>query len=230
LIPLRDNIPSRTFPFVTVLLIVANIAVFFHELRLGPALEAFVFEFGLIPARLTTQHDVVSILPVVSSMFLHGGWAHLLGNLLYLWIFGNNVEDRLGHGKFLFFYLACGIAADIAHVWVYPESMVPVVGASGAIAGVLGAYFWMYPRARVVTVVPIFILPWITELPAILFLGIWFLMQVLSGTAEMNAAASMEGAGIAWWAHVAGFVGGLLLCLMMKKKPPVQPIRTRDSL
>jgi membrane associated rhomboid family serine protease len=202
MIPLRDVIPSRTTPFMTVSLIVVNALVFFYEFSLGERVEPFVLYYGLVPAAF-------SFVSLFTSMFLHGGFLHFAGNMLYLWIFGDNVEDRMGHGRFLVFYLLCGTAAALAQTIANPDSIVPMVGASGAIAGVMGAYFVLYPRSRILTLVPIFFLQLI-EVPAIFFLGIWFLMQFLSGVGSIVAATAHEpGGGVAVWAHVAGFVAGI---------------------
>jgi membrane associated rhomboid family serine protease len=199
LIPLRDIIPSRTTPIVTIALIVTNVLVFLFELSLGRGVEEFTLYYGLVPAAF-------SWVAVFTSMFLHGGFFHVAGNMLYLWIFGDNVEDRMGHGRFLVFYLLCGIAAALAQTIAAPDSVVPMVGASGAIAGVMGAYFVLYPKSRIVTLIPLFFFFQIVEVPAIFFLGIWFLMQFLSGVGSIVTAAQ---GGVAFWAHVAGFLAGL---------------------
>lgn len=198
MIPIRDNIPSKTFPLVTLVLIAANAAVFWHELTLGRRLDAFIGAYALVPARPNWPD-------LVTSMFLHGGWTHVLGNLWTLWIFGDNVEDRLGKFRYLSLYLLCGAAAGAAQVLAAPASMVPVIGASGAIAGVLGAYIWFFPTARVTTVVPVFIFLHYAEVPAFLYLGVWFATQLYSGTLSLGGNFG----GIAWWAHVGGFVAGL---------------------
>ncbi|HJO39166.1 MAG: rhomboid family intramembrane serine protease [Vicinamibacterales bacterium] len=198
MIPLRDVIPSRTTPFVTMLLIALNALVFAYQVSLGPgAQEAFIRFFGLIPASF-------QVATLVTSMFLHGGWLHFLSNMLYLWIFGDNVEDRIGHGRYLVFYLMCGIAAALVQAWSAPNSAIPMVGASGAIAGVMGAYFVLFPRSRVLTLIPLIIVWDVIELPTIYFLGIWFLMQLVAGLGSLTPT----GGGIAFWAHVAGFVAG----------------------
>jgi membrane associated rhomboid family serine protease len=203
MIPLRDVIPSRTTPVVTVALIVVNAIVFLYEFSLGPEVNEFIIGFGLIPAAF-------SWVTLVTSMFLHGGFLHFAGNMLYLWIFGDNVEDRMGHGRFLTFYLLCGTAAALAQTIMSPDSVVPMVGASGAIAGVMGAYFVMYPHSRIVTLIPIIVFIQIIEVPAIFFLGIWFVMQFLSGVGSIASAAGRQPAGgVAFWAHVAGFVAGV---------------------
>jgi len=199
MIPLRDIIPSRTTPIVTISLIVANVLVFLYELTLGRAVNDFTLYFGLVPAAF-------SWVAVFSSMFLHGGLFHVAGNMLYLWIFGDNVEDRMGHGRFLVFYLLCGTAAALAQTITAPDSVVPMVGASGAIAGVMGAYFVLYPKSRIVTLVTLVFFFQVIEVPAIYFLGIWFVMQFLSGVGSIGTAAT---GGVAVWAHVGGFLAGL---------------------
>jgi rhomboid family protein len=200
-IPLRDIIPSRTTPIVSVCLIALNIVVFLYELTLGRAVDAFTLYYGLVPAAFSWVN-------VFTSMFLHGSFMHIGGNMLYLWIFGDNVEDRMGHGRFLVFYLLCGIAAALAQTITTPESIVPMVGASGAIAGVMGAYFVLYPRSRIVTLIPFFFFQ-VIEVPAIAFLGIWFAMQFISGVGAIGSTIGRSGGGIAFWAHVAGFVAGI---------------------
>jgi membrane associated rhomboid family serine protease len=203
-IPLRDVIPSRTTPYVTISLVAINVLVFLYQFALGPAVNQFVLAFGLVPAYFSWVN-------VVTSMFLHGGFLHVAGNMLYLWIFGDNVEDRMGHGRFLAFYLLCGTAAALGQTLTVPDSMVPMVGASGAVAGVMGAYFVLYPHSRIVTLLPIFIFIQIIEVPAIFFLGVWFLMQLLSGVGSIAMATGGEPAGgIAFWAHVSGFAAGIL--------------------
>src|SRR5215470_7526228 len=207
MIPLRDIIPSRTTPVVTIGLIALNVLVFMYELSLGRALDAFMLRYGLVPAAFSWMN-------VFTSMFLHGGFMHVAGNMLYLWIFGDNVEDRMGHGRFLVFYLLCGVAAALAQTITTPDSTVPMVGASGAIAGVMGAYFVLYPRSRIVTLIPLFFFFQVIEVPAIAFLGIWFLMQFISGVGSIVSTVGRGGGGgaiggIAFWAHVAGFVAGI---------------------
>ena len=215
MIPLRDVIPSRTTPGVTITLIVLNVAVYLFQLMLSDrGQEAFLYAFGLVPAYF-------SIVSVFTSMFVHGGLAHLGGNMLFLWIFGDNVEDRLGHGRFLLFYFTCAFAAAIAQTALNADSVVPMVGASGAIAGVMGAYLVLYPHSRVLMLFPFPV--FLFELPAIVFLVMWFLVQFLNGinqlpVFERNAISG----GVAFWAHVMGFVAGLVLVVFMKR-----PERTR---
>ncbi len=218
MIPLRDKNRSYTFPAVNTALIAINVLIFFYELSLGQGLRSFLFEFGLVPANVSSGVAPTFFdraYPFFSSMFLHGGWFHLIGNMLYLYIFGDNVEDRLGHFNYLAFYLLSGLGAAISQIAVNPSSEIPMVGASGAISGVLGAYVLFFPHARVVTLVPIFYFIQIMEIPAFFFLLIWFLMQFLSGVSTVATGAA--GAGVAWWAHIGGFVTGLLLASLSRK-------------
>ena len=201
----------------------SNIAVFIYELSLDEALEPFIFQFGVIPALVASwpqsQLPFLAVtIPFLTSMFLHGGWLHLIGNIWYLWIFGDNVEDRLGHLSFLLFCLLCGIGAGVVHTILNISSTVPSVGASGAIAGVLGAYIVSYPFARVLTLVPIFVFIQVIEIPALIVLGMWFVMQFFYGTASLAATTGGEGGGVAWWAHVGGFVIGMLLIGLFPRK------------
>ena len=210
MIPLRDVIPSRTTPGVTITLIVLNVVIYLWQLMLSDqGRDAFLIGFGLVPAHF-------SMLNAFTAMFVHGGLAHLGGNMLFLWIFGDNVEDRLGHGRFIAFYLMCGFAAAIAQTALNPNSLVPMVGASGAIAGVMGAYLVLYPHSRVLMLFPFPV--FLFELPAVVFLAIWFLVQFLNGINQLpiferNAISG----GVAFWAHVMGFVAGLILVVFMKR-------------
>ncbi len=198
--PVSDVIPSRTTPVVTIAIIILNALVFLFELTLSDReLGEFVHAFGVVPAYFSWT-------AVLTSMFLHGGWLHFLGNMLYLWIFGDNVEDRLGHLRYLIFYLFCGAIAALGQSVTNPYSTVPRVGASGAIAGVMGAYFVLYPHSRVLTAVFIFFYLDLVEVPAIFFLGIWFFMQLFSGVGSIGADAASG--GVAFWAHVGGFIAG----------------------
>ena len=216
MIPLRDDNPTSTFAFVTVILIALNAVAFLYELTLPSAehINAFFADFALTPARLTHAPSGPVYLSVFTSMFLHGGWMHIIGNMLYLWIFGNNIEDSVGHFKFIIFYLLCGIAAVGAQVAASPNSNVPMIGASGAVSGVLGAYLLLFPRARVLVLFPIFIFWRIFYVPAVLLLALWFALQLFSGWATLGAA----GGGVAFWAHVGGFVAGLALIPIFKKR------------
>lgn len=219
MIPLRDDRPSRRTPFVTVSLIVANLLFFAYELMLGPALQGFLMSSAFVPARLfdPTAAAAISDLQLdnaMLSMFLHGGFLHIAGNMLFLWIFGDNVEDRLGHFRFLLFYLLAGYAATYAHALAEPSSAVPTIGASGAIAGVLGAYLVLHPMARIDTL--LFIGFYVTHLavPAIVYLPVWFLIQFFSGVAAIGTS-SVQGGGVAWWAHIGGFVAGPILLALL---------------
>ncbi len=210
MIPLRDENPSRTTPIVTRALILANALTFLFELALGDGRGVFVASWGLIPARVLGVFAGMELpgpgfVTLLSSMFLHAGWLHLIGNMWYLWIFGDNVEDHFGHVGFLGFYLASGFASAVLHVAINPASPIPTVGASGAIAGVLGAYAVLYPRARVVTLVPIVFFLQIVQLPALLVLGLWFVLQFFSAALAIGGANG----GVAWWAHIGGFLFGL---------------------
>jgi membrane associated rhomboid family serine protease len=211
-IPLRDVIPSRTTPYVTIGLIVVNVLVFGYELMLSEReLDAFILYFGLVPAAF-------SWVAVLTSMFLHGGFTHVGFNMWFLWIFGDNVEDRMGHGRFLVFYLLCGAAAALVQTATQPDSIVAMVGASGAIAGVMGAYIVLYPHSRIVTLLPILFFFQIIEVPAVVFLGLWFVLQLVSGVGSIAAATGGEPAGgIAFWAHVAGFAAGMSGVLVFRR-------------
>ena len=200
-------------------LIALNSAVFLYQLSLGEQLTDFVYAYGLIPFRFLhmVPRDPAELLTPLSAMFLHGGWGHLLGNMLYLHIFGDNIEDRLGHGRYLLFYLACGVLSFLAQVAFQPHSMVPNVGASGAIAGLLGAYFLLFPRARVLTLLPLLFFFPLVEIPAFFFLGIWFLIQFLSGASTIGRTSALAG-GVAWWAHIGGFIAGMLLLRLLQPR------------
>ena len=231
--PIRDTIPHRHFPFATWGLIAINALVFFRELAIPQAAtNKLVYLFGLVPARFTNPewaatvgYPIHTYWPFVTTMFLHGGWLHVIGNMWVLAIFGDNVEDRMGPVRFTLFYLLCGITAGVVHVLTNPESTVPAVGASGAIAGVMAAYFVLYPRARIVAMFPIIFYPIFFEVPAWVYLGFWFLIQVLSGT--MAIASERQVGGIAWWAHIGGFAAGILflaLFLRRERPPPVETV------
>jgi membrane associated rhomboid family serine protease len=198
-IPLRDVIPSRTTPVVTIAIIVLNALVFVYQVALGTGANALFLQFGLVPAAF-------SWVAVLTSMFLHGGWLHVGTTVLYLWIFGRTVEDRMGHGRFLAFYPLCGGAAALAHTAMQPSSIVPMVGASGAVAGVMGAYLVLYPHSRIVMLVPMIVAIQLVEVPAVVFLGLWFLLQV--GVESLAAVSLGEHGGMAFWAHLAGFLAG----------------------
>ena len=226
-IPLKDNLRRETWPVITLVLVGLNLGVFLFELSLGNRLEQLIQVFSVVPARYTgvegwsAQGIVGLIVSLFSSMFLHAGWGHLLSNMLFLWVFGRSVEDRFEHRKFLGLYLICGIGAAFTHIYINPLSEIPTVGASGAIAGVLGAYLLSYPAARITTLVPLFILFWSIEVPAFLILGYWFLIQFVAGWQAFMIAPSAVG-GVAWWAHIGGFITGFLLAIGLRprrKKP-----------
>jgi len=232
MIPLKDDNPTRTFPFVTVGLIAANVLAFLYQLSLQAtddpgalkAAQAFVFEFGLIPCRLTgtcvAPSDFPSpIVTIFTSMFLHGGLFHIVGNMLYLWIFGNNVEDTLGHGRFLVFYLLAGVGAALAQTAVGPTSKVPMIGASGAVSGVLGAYLILFPYASVLTLVTFGFFIRIVRIPAMIVLGFWIVVQFLNGLITFGVG---ERGGVAWFAHIGGFLAGLVLLALLRPRRPRQ--------
>jgi membrane associated rhomboid family serine protease len=220
MIPLRDTVPSSRWPLVTVCIIGVNVLVFLMEINMGPpGLERFFQSWGVIPLRFTHPRlqSGSNYLTLLSSMFMHGGWMHIIGNMWSLWIFGDNVEERMGRGGFLLFYLLSGLAAGAVHIVTNPASTVPTVGASGAIAGVMGAYLLLYPHASVVTLVPVFFFLQVVEVPAVLFLGFWFLTQLFSGTLALAAAGTQAG-GVAWWAHIGGFVVGFLWAVPLRRR------------
>jgi membrane associated rhomboid family serine protease len=212
MIPLRDDNPRRTVPFVTYVLIALNLLAFAWELSLGPRLQEALFSIAFIPARYWVPgHWAFDLYTIVISMFLHGGLMHIGSNMLYLWIFGDNIEDRLGHIRYLLFYLFCGFAATFAHAMFSASSSIPAIGASGAIAGVLGAYLILYPHARVMTLIPIFFFITVRELPAIIILGLWFVLQLFSGVGSLGVPSAQNAGGVAYFAHIGGFVAGMVL-------------------
>lgn len=257
MIPVGDSVRSRSFPYVNVTLIAINILVFLYELTLSTTppmlgdpseLDRFFFEWGTLPACLLDglgfTPDVLEDLagfcrvqdspPLTpfTSMFIHGGWLHLIGNMIFLWVFGDNVEDAMGHLRYALFYLVAGLGATAAHVAVNQNDLVPAIGASGAISGVLGAYFVLYPRATVSTILPIFLFVWIPfEVPAVLLIGFWFVMQVFNGVAALAATDVVNaGGGVAWFAHIGGFVAGLALVRLFvlgRSVPPPRPVVRR---
>ncbi len=222
--PIKDTIPSRNIPVGTWILIAANVVVFIFELMLPePVLQAVFYYFGIVPARYSHPEwaawvglPIDDYWPFVTSMFLHGGWLHIIGNMWTLWIFGDNVEDRMGTLRFLIFYFICGLAAALVHYFTNPDSTLPTVGASGAIAGVMGAYLLLFPHSRVITLIPLFFfLPLFVEIPAIIYLGFWALSQVFSGVLSLGLPEDVG--GIAFWAHVGGFIAGAALCWLFVK-------------
>lgn len=216
MIPLKDDNPTSTFPFVTIFIISANIIVYIYQLTLESQTgDFFVLRAGALPYEITHFVDIYPLafirppLTLFSAMFVHGGLLHVGGNMLYLWIFGDNIEDRLGHFRFFIFYILTGLIASFAHIAMLPNSTIPMIGASGAIAGILGAYLVLYPKAKVFTLVFLFVFVDIVKIPAIIFLGLWFAFQLLSSGA---------GGGIAWYAHIGGFIGGIALVKLFEKK------------
>ena len=233
MIPLKDRNPRSTTPVVTLTLIVVNTLAFLYELTLPERLEqSFMMSYAMVPARLThllaAPHVPlqIALLPFLTSMFLHGGWLHLIGNMWFLWVFGDNVEDRLGHVSYLVFYLVCGFGAGLAHVLANLGSNVPSLGASGAISGVLGAYIVMFPRARVLTLVPLIIFWFTVDIPAFVILGYWFVIQFFSGVSTLGSRA---GGGVAYWAHIGGFVIGTILVTMWPQRRRVIPYWQADA-
>ena len=220
MIPIRDTTPSKNVPMVNNLLIALNVLVFIVQLMQGSELNRFIFTYGLVPARYTVdrlgEHFSLfqQVFAWLSFMFLHGGFLHILGNMWSLYIFGDNVEDHLGPLRYLFFYLLCGVASGLSHLVLNAQSTAPTIGASGAIAGVMGAYFLLHPRSKILTLIPIIFIPWFVEIPAFFFLGIWFLFQFLNAAASGGTAG-----GIAWWAHIGGFLFGMLFLKLFDALP-----------
>ncbi len=227
--PLKDNIEARNFPIVNIGLIVVNIVFFLYQMSYGHRGDQLIFALGFIPARFfalqaESWFSPSGLLPVFSSMFLHANLIHLVSNMWMLWIFGDNVEDCMGHGRYLLFFLLCGVASVAAQAVSNPNSVIPMVGASGAISGVLGAYFLTYPHARILTLLPIFILIYLVELPAYFFLGFWFVLQFIQGSLYSLNSDKLVGGGVAWWAHVGGFVAGVLLLQIFRCKDWQRPV------
>src|SRR5882672_9501093 len=233
--PIRDTIPGRNPPIATWLLILVNGLVFLLELGMPErTLQQFFYLFGIVPARFSHPEWAAAIglpidtyWPFLTSMFLHGGWMHIIGNMWTLWIFGDNVEDRMGPLRFVCFYLLCGLAAGLVHWFTNPDSTLPTVGASGAIAGVLGAYFFLFPYARVIVLVPVLFLPFFFELPAVTYLGFWILTQIFTGTLALGQPGDVG--GVAWWAHVGGFAAGILLQFLFVKRKAAYRRLSRDE-
>ncbi len=219
MIPLHDNNPTDIFPYLTIGFIAACVLTFLWQISLGPdSQQKVIYAFGFIPSALLEGkalppeiQTIPAPLTLFTSMFLHGGWMHLIGNMLYLWIFGNNVEDAMGHSRFIVFYLVCGLAAALAQGLLAPNSEIPMVGASGAISGVLGAYLLLHPKARVLVAIPLGIFLYTTRLSAVLVLGFWFILQLIN-----SFIAGAGGAGVAWGAHIGGFIAGMVLIPFFK--------------
>jgi membrane associated rhomboid family serine protease len=222
MIPLRHTLANRVPPHVNRALCIANVVVFTVQLLMGPMTERVIQTFGYMPARLLAP-QVFSYaswevaITLVTSLFLHGGFVHLFGNLIYLWVFGGAVEDAMGHARYLVFYVACGAIGSLAHTVVFPSSTVPSIGASGSIAGILGAFLVLRPHARIVTLFPLVVYWAMAEIPAAVFLPVWFLMQFFNGFLSLQAArGTQEVAGVAWWAHVGGFIFGALVAMFVR--------------
>lgn len=224
MIPLKDMTPRRSLPVITLLLILANFVVFIHQIKLPPkAAEAFVMTYSLVPAKIQyalagTHHVTMqqAAITLFTCMFLHGGWLHIIGNMWFLWIFGGNVEDRLGPVGYLLMYVICGIGSSVSELMFTWGSHIPSLGASGAISGVLGAYLLFFPSSRILTLIPLFIIWFTARIPAFIFIGLWFLIQFLSGIGSLNSGGSSTTGGVAWWAHVGGFLLGLLIAKAVK--------------
>ena len=221
MIPLKDENPSKTFPVITISIILINVLVFLYELRLGNQLEDKISQFAVIPSNLIHSNDPKVLLTLITSLFFHGGFMHVFGNMLYLWVFGNNIEDRLGHIRFLFFYFICGIIATVGYIVTASNLEIPVLGASGAISGILGAYILLYPRAKILVLMPFFYMWRIIKIQAVWFLLFWILLQFFYGTTSYVLLETAEKGGIAWFAHIFGFFTGMIFVgIFLKNKDP----------
>lgn len=224
MIPLRDSVRPKSIPFVNYALILLNIFVFYKEVTLPPnQLELLIDRFGLVPQVITslsweniTAVDFKLLSTLITSLFLHGSLLHIAGNMLYLWVFGDNVEDRMGHLRYLIFYLTVGLIGNLTHIYFNPHSLVPTIGASGAVAGVMGAYFLAFPRAKVLALVPIFFFVTITQVNALFFLFLWFFLQLINGLTSFGLGDQAQ--MVAWWAHIGGFTAGALGYLIFRRK------------
>lgn len=219
MIPLKDENPAKTLSFITIAIIVINVLTFIYELTLSSRLEDKITLFAAIPYNITHMNNPLALVTLITSLFFHGGFAHILGNMLYLWVFGNNIEDRLGHAKFILFYLSCGIVATLGYIITSPNSKLPLIGASGAISGVLGAYLLLYPRAKILVLIPLFYIWRIVKLEAFWFLLFWIILQFFYGATTFALTDASEKGGIAWFAHIFGFFAGMLfLGILLKRK------------
>ncbi len=216
MIPIRDELRTRTTPVVNYLLIALNVIVFIFMALTPSQSESIVRQYAMIPARVTSHLDFGDVVDIFTSMFMHAGLAHIAGNMLYLWIFGDNVEDAMGHGRYLFFYLLGGVIASVTHILTNPVSSIPTVGASGAIAAVLGAYLILYPGSRVVTLIPLGFFLRLTAVPAVIVLGLWFLLQFVEGLITLGSTADVG--GVAVWAHIGGFIAGIILAKLFAQR------------
>ncbi|MBN2029094.1 rhomboid family intramembrane serine protease [bacterium] len=235
MIPIKDDNPTHHFPFMTILLILGNITVYIYQMTQGPEFQAFIYRFGAIPWEITHFREVPNIpthysstipniLTPLTSIFLHGSVFHLLGNMLYLWIFGDNVEALVGHFRFFIFYICCGLIAALTQILIAPNSSIPMIGASGAISGVLGAYLLRFPRAKVHVLIFFFFFIRIVRVSALFVLGLWFFIQLFNGLGSIGLE---ETGGVAWFAHIGGFAAGMILVLLFEKKGP---LRIRKSV
>jgi membrane associated rhomboid family serine protease len=228
MIPLKDMSPRRSVPVMTLLIIAANVAVFLYQVSLPEhAADAFIMRYGLVPAKISAalagSHRVTladGLIPLFTCMFLHGGWLHIIGNMWFLWVFGGNVEDRLGPVTYLVFYLVAGLGSGVAQTLFSWGSRIPSVGASGAISGILGAYIVFFPYARILTLIPLFIFFFTARIPALVFIGLWFLVQFLSGIGSLGAAGTAATGGVAWWAHIGGFLLGVFMARGARGRRP----------
>ena len=223
--PLQDTNQARSFPFVNHFILLLNVVFFLFELSLPEGtLNSFVETNGVVPLRFIEDFGIEQIMTIFTSMFMHGGWLHLLSNMWALHIFGDNVEDRMGHSNYLVFYVLCGVISSLTQIFMLPTATLPTIGASGALAGVLGAYLILFPKARIITFIPIIIIPWFVEVPAVLFLGIWFFTQFFVGLGSLLSTNLMhnETGGIAWWAHVGGFLAGMFLVKLFERRKDYQ--------
>ncbi len=235
--PIKTTVATRYMPLVTWSLVAVNVLAFLYQISLPPPVrEHFLQHFALIPARFfypgwaeAQGIDSGLFLPFVTNIFLHGGWVHLLGNMWMLLIFGPAIEDRLGHGRYFVFYMLCGVGASAAHAWVNATSTIPALGASGAIAGIMGAYMRLFPLSRMLVVVPVFIVPFFFEMHAAVFVGIWFIMQLLGGLGGLLAGTAGLTGGIAWWAHIGGFAVGWLIIDLIRHGPDTYRPFQRDE-
>ncbi len=219
MIPLGDSVPSERTPFVNYTLIALSVIVFFFQLVMGPEVEDLIYTWGVVPADIIHWRQAPwALTTLITSVFLHGGWLHLIGNMLYLGIFGDNVEGIMGHRRYLVFYLICGVAANLAQVFIAPTSRIPGIGASGAIAGVLAAYLLCFPRARVFVGIPLLVYLEVVTLPALIVLGFWFVVQLFNGVAVIALSSEAAMGGVAWWAHIGGFAVGLILTPLFRQQ------------
>jgi membrane associated rhomboid family serine protease len=213
MIPLKDEHPIHIFPFATIGLIFANLLVFLYEVNLGPEFEQAIFLFGAVPYNITHPINPLASVTLLTAIFFHGDFLHLASNMIYLWVFGDNIEDKLGHLRFIYFYLACGIVSTLGFVLLVPNSHVPLIGASTAVSGILGAYFLLYPKARVLVLIPLFVFWKRVYLPAFWFLLIWIAMQFIYGSSTFGATARQDTGGVAWFAHIIGFISGAVFLI-----------------